>query len=422
MKRMKYNSIVIVILVHLVSSAIISKAYSETPNNLILQSSHAGDIESLVLIYTWSAEMGIVSITDILEALPEANTVIISQFDPATDAFAAYQSRVAGNGLGYNSCGEPRIEFIQDARAYGPWPRDQALVDASGNVWTSDADQHGLRDVLPNIRGVFGLNVNQSGIRFAGSNLLVCGDRVIASDRVSEDVLAAFSGQSVIRAPVPAEPVAFHLDLVTMPLSDSVMVVGDDVPVRDLFLAMTDEEITELVLRWLSELAVSANNIQPRITTERIAFERTGDPALILPKLAAEKMGEIRRLLDPHVFRTAVLEEPAYIWGDRIASALAKEGITVIRVPMWPGGILSGNLKSPSPLPVITYPNLLVWEDGIIMPVYGIPELDDMTRRILEEAGNRTVYPMRGGALLGFGSSGPHCLTLEVRGSDDFLN
>jgi len=394
----------------------VSPVLSESPPDLTIQSSHAGSIESLILIYSWSAEMGIVSITDILSALPDANTVIISQFDPATDAFTAYQSRLAGNGLGYNRRGDPRIEFIQDARPYGPWPRDQAIVDRSGTVWLSDSDQHGLKNVLPNIHEIFGLNTNQLDIAFAGSNLLVCGDHVIASERVGNDFLHEFSRQSVIRVPAPPEPAPFHLDLMVMPLSDSVIVVGDDMPVRDLFLAMSDEEITKLVLQWLTELAVSANNIKPRITGDRVAFERTGDPALILPRLAVEKMGTIQRLMDPYVFRTAVQREPDYVWDDRIASTLSNAGIRVIRVPMWPGGILSGFQGSQSPLPVITYPNLLVWEDGIIMPVYGIPELDDMTRTILEDAGKRTVYPMRGGALLGFGSSGPHCLTLEVRG------
>ena len=419
MKMLINNSIIIVILVHLLPLGTASPAISEPPSYLTLQSSHAGKIESLVLIYTWSAEMSVFSLVDILKALPEAKTIIISQFDPASDAFTVFQSRVAGNGLGFDRNGIPRIEFVQDARPYGPWPRDQAIVDRNGMVWMSDTDQHGLREVLPNIRGVFGLHVQQPGISFAGSNLLVAGERIIVTERVSKDVLNKFSGRSVIRVPGPAEPAPFHLDLLAMPLSDSIVVVGDDTPVRDLFLAMSDEEIAELVIRWLSELAVSVNNVRPRVAGGRIAFERTADPALILPRLAAEKMSEIRRLLDPDVFRTAVQQEPEYMWDDRIAAMLSREGLVVIRVPMWPGGILSGIQGTTSPLPVITYPNLLVWDEGIIMPEYGIEELDKMTRRILEDAGERTVFPMRGAALLGFGSSGPHCLTLEVRGKDE---
>jgi agmatine/peptidylarginine deiminase len=68
-----------------------------------------------------------------------------------------------------------------------------------------------------------------------------------------------------------------------------------------------------------------------------------------------------------------------------------------------------------SGLPMMCYPNCLVWDEGILMPSYDLPALDELARARLEQASGKKVYLVRGGAILGYGNSGPHCLSLELR-------
>lgn len=41
--------------------------------------------------------------------------------------------------------------------------------------------------------------------------------------------------------------------------------------------------------------------------------------------------------------------------------------------------------------------------------------MDSVATARLENASKKKVYPVRGAAILGYGGSGPHCLTLEFR-------
>jgi hypothetical protein len=85
-------------------------------------SSYSGKIEKLILIYTRTAEIGIISLIDIMKALPDVEITVISQFDPDSKEFGLFVSSLTRNDLGFNSQHKPRIHFIQDARSYGPWP------------------------------------------------------------------------------------------------------------------------------------------------------------------------------------------------------------------------------------------------------------------------------------------------------------
>jgi hypothetical protein len=128
-----------------------------------------------------------------------------------------------------------------------------------------------------------------------------------------------------------------------------------------------------------------------------------------------DKLRNLAQLQQPDVIRRLVDRHPVFDLDDRIAATLQQAGYRVIRLPFWPGEMTKSPGGDHPLLPMLCYPNCVVWDDGILMPSYGIPALDDLARRVLEHETGKKVFDVRGGAILGFGSSGPHCLTLEFR-------
>lgn len=380
-----------------------------------LQSAHAGEIKKLLLVYTWSAEMGMLSLADILTALPEAEALILSQFAPGSESFRVFTSGLTRGGLGRNRHGQPRLQFVQDAGAYGPWPRDQALVDTRGTMWVSPSDNHRLRAIFTALDESYGLRPAQAAVAFTGANLIPFDNLVLCPDRLDTLALSGFLQGPFLTLPSPPPPAPFHLDLLVMPLSETVIAVGDDELARSRLLALGVAEQKRIVAHWAVEFAASGHNLEVKAAGNMFRFQTLPRPHLILPALLQEKLQILTELAKPGAFRAAVLAEPEYRWDDRIAAALRRRGFKVVRVPFWPGvaGTVAG--KKSGGLPMLCYANSLVWEKGLLMPVYGIASLDQLARDTLAAASGKQVFAVRGGALLGYGNSGPHCLTLEFR-------
>jgi hypothetical protein len=144
-------------------------------------------------------------------------------------------------------------------------------------------------------------------------------------------------------------------------------------------------------------------------------FQRIPEPPLIMWRFLKEKLQNLAQLQQADVMKNLFDRHSPFDLDDRIAAALQKRGYRVIRVPFWPGEMTTDRDANEPLLPLICYSNCVVWSDGILMPTYGIPPLDNLARRVLEHETGKEVFDVRGGALLGFGSSGPHCLTLEFR-------
>ncbi|MBN1424414.1 hypothetical protein JXA88_07650 [Candidatus Fermentibacteria bacterium] len=384
------------------------------PSSIQLQSSWEGNVSRIILVYSQTAEVGLASMIDILEALPHEQAIIINQFALSSPSFEIFSSTLAQGRKGATGAKRPNLYFVQDARAYGPWPRDQAVVDAAGRMWVSAGDHHQLRPVFDSLDETYGIERHDLPLEFAGANLLSCGSVVLHPDRLDVSALEEVLEGTLVALPSPPLPERFHLDLLVMPLSDSLVVVGDDGMARTVLEALTPEECTAIVARWSAEFAASAGNMDYAVRGGRLSFRRNMKPALILWPFIRDKLRLLASLAPPEAFAAAVQQQPPYEWDDRIAEALRTRGFTVVRVPFWPGSIHSPNRHTPH-LPTIAYPNCLVWDDGIIMPVYGITALDSVATRVYRRVSGRTVHHMRGGAILGFGSSGPHCLTLEFR-------
>ncbi len=352
---------------------------------------------------------------DLLSALPDVQTTIISQFAPDSESFQVFSSALTRHGLGRDSKGRTRLQFLQDARSYGPWPRDQAVIDIGGRMWVSDSDQHQLQSIFSSLDLQSGFERHDAPISFAGANLLVCGQKILCPDRLDSSVISSFIEGPIVSLPSPPAHEPFHLDLLVMPLSENLVAVGDDGLARTMLMSLSPEEMAASVARWAAEYAGSANNIELSSRANGLMFRRTHRPSLILWPFLKEKLQNLVQLLRPGVFKEIVENQAPYPWDDRIASALEAQNFEVVRIPFWPGETATQRARNQPALPMLCYPNCLVWEDGILMPTYGIEHLDDLARSTLEKATDKTVYPVRGGAILGFGSSGPHCLTLEVR-------
>lgn len=391
------------------------RALAAQPAKIKLQSAHAGEINKLILVYTWTAEMGTLSLRDILQALPETEALVISQFAPKSEGFRVFASSLTRDGLGFNRRGRPRIQFALDAASYGPWPRDQALVDVTGTMWVSPSDNHRLRPTFISLDESYGIRQNPASVPFTGANLLQCGQFVLCPDRLDTLALAAMLQGPFVPLPSPPLPEPFHLDLLIMPLTDKIIAVGDDELARARLLALSATEQKRLLAQWAVEYAASANNVTVKPAGNSFTFQPIQRPALILDEMLEEKLQVINRLAQPGAFRKAILSEPEYRWDDGIAAALKRRGFTVVRVPFWPGFFGTVQGKKSNGLPMMCYANSLVWDDGILMPVYGIASLDDLARATLARASGKKIHLVRGGALLGYGSSGPHCLTLEFR-------
>lgn len=383
-----------------------------SPSTLRLQSSCEGSISKVVLIYSQTAEVGVVSLVDILAAL-DADAIVLNQFEPSGAAFHAFSSALAHH-TSHVRPATPRLQFIQDGRPYGPWPRDQAVIDDEGLMWVSAGDHHQLRPVFESLDETYGIRRRDLPFELAGANLLACGETVLAPDRLDIAALRSLLADTVVAVPSPDPPEPFHLDLVVMPLADRLVVVGDDGMARSVLEALSPEERAAVVARWAAEYAVSAGNVDYAVRGGRLSFRTNDRPPLILWRCVKEKLAMLTALARPDVFAAAVAKQAPYVWDDRIAEALQTRGFTVVRVPFWPGAMGASETDGPL-LPTIAYPNSLVWDDGIIMPVYGIAEMDSIATRIYRQVSRRPVHHMRGGAILGFGSSGPHCLTLEFR-------
>lgn len=386
---------------------------SHTPQKIVLQSAHAGAVKKLLLVYTWSAEMGVVSLRDMLAALPGTEALIVNQFPPNSGQFSAFVSNLTRGGLGRDAAGRPLLQFVQDARPFGPWPRDQALVDESGAMWISASDNHRLRDLMLALDRSYGLDNRAADFRFTGANLLRCGNVILCPDRLDTTYLAQYLRGPFVALPSPPPPEPFHLDLLVMPLSDRLIAVGDDALARAALAQLAPEQQQRLVARWLAEFAVSAHNLELLAEGGNFRFLARPRPALILAANLKEKLDLVAGLLRQGNFQKSVEATPAYEWDDRIAAALVQKGFEVLRLPFWPAA--GASLADSASLPMMCYPNCLVWDEGILMPVYGVAALDDFAAEILQRATKKKVHPVRGGALLGYGSSGPHCLTLEFR-------
>ncbi|MDZ7267058.1 MAG: agmatine deiminase family protein [candidate division KSB1 bacterium] len=380
-----------------------------------LQSAHAGEIKKLLLVYTWSAEMGVLSLADILTALPEAEAVILSQFAPGSESFRVFTASLTRGGLGRDRHGRPRLQFVQDASAYGPWPRDQALVDSHGTLWISPSDNHRLRAIFTALDESYGLRQTRATVPFTGANLIPLGNLVLCPDRLDTLALASFLQGPFLPLPSPPPPDPFHLDLLVMPLSETVIAVGDDELARARLLALNAAQERRILAQWAVEFAASGHNLEVKAAGNTFRFQTLPRPYLILPALLQEKLQILTELAKPGAFRTAVLAEPEYHWDDRIAAALRRRGFKVVRVPFWPGTAGTVASRKAGGLPMLCYANCLVWEKGVLMPVYGIASLDQLARDTLSAASGKPVFAVRGGALLGYGNSGPHCLTLEFR-------
>ena len=363
--------------------------------------------------------MGVISLVDILNALQQPHVIVVNQFGPNSESFDTFFGAMTRDGRGYTPDGAPRIEFVQDARSYGPWPRDQAVIDRTGCMWISQANQHKLKPVFSSLDKYYGIQQNEAPVSFAGGNLMSCGDVVFCPDRIDTTDLSAFIDGPFIQVPSPPEPVPFHLDLLMMPVSDSTIVVGDDGLTRIILSTLTAEELATVVARWSTEYAVSANNVEMLTKEKRLMFQRIPEPPLIMWRFLKEKLQNLVRLQKPEVMRQLVDGHPLFDLDDRIAATLQGRGYRVVRVPFWPGEMTTGRESNEPLLPMICYPNCVVWDKGILMPTYGIPALDNLARRVLEHETRKEVFDVRGGALLGFGSSGPHCLTLEFRQMSD---
>jgi len=324
-------------------------------------------------------------------------------------------SNLTLGGLGRDTQGKPLLQFVQDARPFGPWPRDQALVDDQGAMWVSASDNHQLRETMLAVSQTYGFDNRTTTMRFTGANLLRSGEAILCPDRLDTAYLAQFLRGPFVTLPSPPPPEPFHLDLVAMPLTDHLVAVGDDAMARAALTRLTVDEQQKLVARWLAEFSVSAHNLELQTEAGGFRFLPRDRPALILPAAVHEKLQAITNLLRDEGFQKAVAATPAYEWDDRIAAVLAARGWQVVRVPFWPGDLGAHNTPEGARLPMMCYPNCLVWDQGILMPVYGVAALDDYTRAILERATHKKVYPVRGGAILGYGFSGPHCLTLDFR-------
>lgn len=392
-----------------------SQAFTPPSAKIKLQSAHAGEIKKLLLVYTWTAEMGLLSLRDIMQALPDAETLIISQFAPESEAFRVFASSITREGLGFNRQGRSRVQLVSDAAAYGPWPRDQAIVDVAGTMWVSPSDQHRLRPTLISLDESYGIRQSPAITPFTGANLLQCGKFVLCPDRLDTVALATMLQGPFVPLPSPPLPEPFHLDLLIMPLSDKIIAVGDDQMARTRLLALNTAAQKRVLAQWAVEYAVSANNVTVKAVGNGFTFQPLQRPALILGAMLEEKLEIIKKLAQPGAFRQAILAEPEYAWDDRIAATLTQHGFTVVRVPFWPGFAGTVRGKKTNGLPMMCYANSLVWDSGILMPVYGATPLDELARDTLARASSKKIYAVRGGALLGYGSSGPHCLTLEFR-------
>ena len=382
------------------------------PDRIVLQSSHDGAIGKLLLVYTWSAEMGVVSLRDMLTALPQAEALVLSQFPPNGEQFSAFVSNLTRGGAGRSADGKTLLQFVQDPRPFGPWPRDQALVADGGAMWVSASDNHQLREIMLALDRGYGLDNRAAEMRFAGANLLRCGEVILCPDRLDTVYLGQYLRGPFVTLPSPPPPEPFHLDLLVMPLTNRLVAVGDDAMARAALLQLSPEQRQALVARWLSEFAASAHNLELQTGSGGIRFKPIARPPLILPSLLEAKLQTMTALLRGDNFQKIVHATPAYEWDDRIAAALTQRGFQVVRLPCWPGNLAGTDGAS---LPMMCYPNCLVWEEGILMPVYGVAALDDFSKAILERAARKKVFPVRGGAMLGYGQSGPHCLTLDFR-------
>ncbi len=400
-----------------ISLLLFSSCHAPEPeaSRLQLQSAANGSIEQLVLVYTWSAEVSVVSLRDILTALPETRALVLNQFTAGSPTFRAFASQLLRGGIGRNAQGKPRIQFVQDASAYGPWPRDQALVDEQRRMWVSASNSHQLRDILLALDESYGVQRRPAEFKFAGASLLRLGKWVLCPDRLDTTYLAKYVQGPFLPLSSPPPPAPFHLDLLVMPLNERVVAVGDDQLARKYLLALEEQEIAQIVTRWMAEYVAAANNFELRMSTNGPQLKEIERPALMLAPHFRDKLKLVAQLVPPKNFQQAVLAEPDYVWDDQIAAQLVQHGFEVVRVPFWPASFGFTATHKTDGLPLLCYPNCLVWSDGILMPRYGIASLDSVAAARLENASKKKVYPVRGGAILGYGGSGPHCLTLEFR-------
>jgi len=388
---------------------------SPEPARLQLQSAHAAKIQKLILVYTQSAEMGLASLRDILRALPETEALVINQFAPNSAAFRTFVTQLLRDGIGRNRQGKPRVQFVQEESAYGPWPRDQALVDEQGLMWVSSSNLHQLQATMLALDESYGIPRRAAAFSFTGASLLRSDKGLLCPDRLDTVYLANYLQGPFLPMASPAPPEPFHLDLLVMPLNERVIAVGDDQLAKTALLSLSAEEVAKVAEQWVAEYCAAASNVEFQVVEGRLKLRELNRPALIIRSLLEEKLRIVAALSQGGAFREAVQAEPDYVWDDQIAAHLTRLGFAVVRVPFWPAAHGAANGKKVYGLPMLCYPNCLVWEEGILMPVYGIPVLDEMAKTRLEGASRKTVYPVSGGALLGYGYSGPHCLTLEFR-------
>lgn len=365
-------------------------------------------VDRLLLIYTFTAEMSVYSLVDILRALPETDVVVISQFVPASAEFEAFVRILNSDSLGFRADGRPRLQFLQNASSFGPWPRDQMLVEEDGSVWISRRDQHGLRPIFLSLQMDYGLALRRSDVDFIGANLLPAGNNSILMAHHGTQALAPYIEDRMVRLQLPDS--SMHLDLVVMPLDEQTVMVGDDEPARAALLALSDSQIAVLVDGWINDYIQAAANVRIERIGEQSAVRRTDGPELIRWPMLRDKLHKLAELRQAQLFRRTVQQTPAIDWDDRIAQTLRASGYRVIRVPYWPRRPGLAQVQ----LPMLCYSNSLVWQGGVLMPVYGIDSLDRLAAATIEAAVDKPVYPVRGGVLLGNGSSGVHCITLEL--------
>ncbi|MBD3289766.1 hypothetical protein GF337_13245 [candidate division KSB1 bacterium] len=348
---------------------------------------------------------------DILKALPQVETIVINQFSQSSSEFGLLVSSLNQDKLGFNSQGIPRLQFVQDARAYGPWPRDQVLVDTDGRLIVSASKHHELRETFLSLDELNDISVQKSSMSFIGAQFLVAGNRLLCPENM--DIDSAIGHRSV-RVPAPSLN-DFHLDLLVMPLSENVIAVGDVEMTRHLLLKLDRSEQKKLIARWAVEFAVSAGNIDLKWEGNSFSYRKLNKPGLIQPQMLEDKLAILSELLQPGEFTKAVLSEPAFGWDDRIAETLKDEGFEVVRIPFWRGRYGRETGKKKHGLPMLCYPNCLVWNEGILMPVYGIKHIDQLSQNVLASASGKSVFPVKGSAILGYGYSGPHCITIGFR-------
>ncbi len=395
----------------LVLLLIVNSVYAQQRSAIKLQSSHHGKIDKLILVYSQTAEIGSISLVDILKALPDVEAIVINQFGPNSPEFGRLVSTLNQNKLGFNSWGEPRLQFVQDARAYGPWPRDQVLVDIKGTLLVSASEQHQLRNTFLSLDQLNDVQVHNSTMSFIGAQFLVAGDKLICPENMPVDPAIQ---HSLVRVPTPSLD-KFHLDLLVMPLTENRVAVGDVELTRNLLLRLDRTEQKKIIARWAVEFTSSAGNVDFNWNKNTFSCDKLDAPGLILGPMLKDKLAILNDLLKPGEFVNAVLSEPAYGWDDKITLALQENGFEVIRIPFWPGQFGRSGGKKNKGLPMLCYPNCLVWQDGILMPVYGIKSIDQLAENILIKASGKTVFPVKGSGILGYGSSGPHCITIEFK-------